>query len=810
MDGSLSDLKVVEYTTGIAGAMCAKALADFGADVVKVEPPSGNRLRHVGPFPEGKPDPETSGMFMYLNANKRGVTLDLSDADARARMNDLLADADFFITDVQPSAADELGLAYDAVGAAHPRLICAYVTPFGNTGPYRDYQSTDLIVWHMGGMGWETPAFAVTDSENEPPLKGRGSQAELLAGWTAAASAMVAFYHSEAYGVGPEVDVSAFEAVANHIRGNFAMLSSDASLLPQNREKSMFRWTWPCKDGYVSMAFIFDHWWQALKKLMGTPDWADKDEYDVLAGRREHIAEIEDGIIEWLRDKTKFDVYETLQSASVPCFPVLNMAEVLDSPHYEARGFFVEQDHPVAGTVKHPGAPIRLGRTPWQLTRPAPTLGQHNDEVFAIARRTQPQPAATPSGASNGARPANKPLAGIRIVDFGWILSVPHCGAWLGSLGAEVVRVESNTRLEIGRTGGLARPANGAPSLNRGALWNGLNYSKHGVTLNIRDPEAKELVKEIVAVSDVVMENFSTGVLNRLGLGYEELRKIRPDLVMLSGSTMGVTGPESASTGFGPNVCSYAGQPFVTGYKGGAPLNQGGNWPDYLVGTIMVVSILSALHHRKKTGEGQYIEAAMAEVISSMLPEAFMDYTMNGVLHQRDGNHDPNMSPHNVYRSLGDDEWLAIAARNDSDWSEICEVIGQPALAADARFATLADRKRNETELDAIVGEWVRPLTSADATTQLQNAGVPAGPVMDVVALVNDPQFVSRGFTIEMEHPETGKLDVTGLPARFSAIPNVPYFHAPLLGQHNDFVFGGILGHLQQRVDELKAANAIY
>ncbi|MAF53367.1 MAG: hypothetical protein CL694_10215 [Chloroflexi bacterium] len=810
MDGTLSDLKVVEYSTGVSGAMCAKALADFGADIIKVEPSEGDASRQIGPFPDEAANPEASGQFIYLNANKKGVTLDLRSPEARQQMGRLLANADIFVTDLSPTAADAFGLSYRALGEAHHRLICTYVTPFGNTGPYKDYQGTDLIVWHMGGMGWETPALAVTDPESEPPLRGRGTQAEQLAGWVAATAAIVAIYHRETYGVGQEVDVSAMEAVANHIRGNFATYSYDISQLPETREQAMFRWVWPCKDGYVSAAFTFDHWWQKLKELMGAPAWADREEFTNLPGRRDHMVEIEERVIEWLSGKTRFELYKDLQTAGVPCFPVLNMAEILDSPHYKSREFFVEQNHPVAGAVKQPGPPFRMSRSPWQIRRPAPALGQHNDEILGGDGPTARRDDAPLQGRAAEARPANKPLQGIRIIDFGWILSVPHCGAWLGTLGAEVIRVESNTRLELGRMPRIGAPADGIPGMNRSALWNGLNYSKLGVTLNIRDPDAKELVKELVAVSDVVMENFATGVLERLGLGYQELRKVKPDLVMLSGSTMGVTGPEREATGFGPNVASYAGQPFLTGYEGGAPQNQGGNWPDYLVGTMMAFGILSALLQRAKTGEGQYIEAAMSEVISSLLPEAFLEYTMNGTLVERIGNHDPNMAPHNVYRSLGEDAWLAIAVRNDDEWRAMCHVLGQPELALEPRFLTLAARKSNESALDEIVQAWTRTLDPTAAMELLQGAGVPAGPVMDVIALMGDPQIASRGFAVEMVHPEVGERTVAGIPARFGAIREPAYFHAPQLGQHNDFVFGNVLGHPPEQVGILKASKAIY
>ena len=765
---ALSGIRVVEYSIGPSGATCAKTFADLGADVLKVEPPEGEPARRLGPFPNDRPDPEASGIFLYLNANKRGVTLDLRHPADRARIHELIGGADVFVTDVQPKQAAALGIDSATVGGLFPRLIRTYVTPFGNTGPYRDWKGTDLIAWHMGGMGWESPAAFVTDPEEHTPLRGRGNMGMYLAGWVAAAGATCALFHRETYGVGQEIDVSAMDAVASHIRGNFATYSYDITRLPESRNKGFFPWIWKTADGYASQTFFLDHWWETLKDMMGRPEWADDESFDTLAGRRDGCGEIEVHVAEWTKHKKRGELYRSLQSSSVPCFPVQTIDEIVESEHYGARGFFVEQEHPVAGAVKQPGPPVRLFGTPWGLRSPAPTLGQHNSEVAESGFRPpdrderssevtdsgfhphpsprieygagslpegegqlkaghvnptdrdergsevaesgfHPHPSPLPEGEGQlkaghvnptdrderGSltlgTPRNRPLQGVRIIDFGWILSVPYAGGWLGSLGAEVIRVESNTRLEPGRSG-LAGAADGIAGVNRSGIWNCLNHSKLGVTLNIRDPEAQELVKELVAVSDVVMENFSTGVLDRLGLGYEELRKVRPDLIMLSGSTMGTVGPNRDSTGFGPNVCSYAGQPSITGYEGGQPQNLGGNWPDYLVGTMMVHSVLSALWHRRKTGEGQRIEIAMAEVVSSMIPEAFMEFTMNGRVAGRIGNHDPHMSPHNVYRCAGDDEWVAIAVQSDEEWGRLCEVMGRlgrsgkAELADDSRF----------------------------------------------------------------------------------------------------------------------------
>jgi crotonobetainyl-CoA:carnitine CoA-transferase CaiB-like acyl-CoA transferase len=248
----------------------------------------------------------------------------------------------------------------------------------------------------------------------------------------------------------------------------------------------------------------------------------------------------------------------------------------------------------------------------------------------------------------------------------------------------------------------------------------------------------------------------------------------------------------------------------VTGYQGGWPQNLGGNWPDYLVGTMMAFGVMSALWHRRRTGEGQQIEVSMSELVSSFIPEAFMEYTMNGQQVDRIGNHDPNMAPHNVYRCQGDDAWVAIAARDDGEWRAICTAIGNPGLGSDPRYATLAARKRNEDELDRTVAEWTAGRSPGEVTEILQGLRVPTGPVMSVIDLMADPHFVERGYAVEMDHPEVGTRTVAGIPARFGAMPELAYYSAPLLGQHNDSVFGELLAHSPERIQQLKLAKSIY
>jgi benzylsuccinate CoA-transferase BbsF subunit len=386
---------------------------------------------------------------------------------------------------------------------------------------------------------------------------------------------------------------------------------------------------------------------------------------------------------------------------------------------------------------------------------------------------------------------------------------VPHCTAWLGTLGAEVIRVESMVRPDLVRMG-LGGGADGVPGVNRSGAFNGLNYSKKSITLNIASNAGRELARTLIATSDVVCENFATGVLDRLGMGYEALRALRPDIIMLSGSTLGTDGPEREATGWGPNVCAYAGLPFISGYTDGPPADLGGIWPDYCIGTMMVFALLSAVHHRRRTGCGQRVEVAMGEVVTAMIPEAVLDYTVNGRQRQRMGNRDLHMAPHDVYPCRGDDCWVAIAVDSDEAWLALCRVMHRPDLAANGAYANAPGRRQHLDELDRAIGDWTRQHTADTVMHALQTAGIAAGPVMTVADLAADPHLRARQFLVEIDHPEVGRRRVAGLPVKFSRMPQLAYSPAPCLGEHNEEVFCGLLQLTKPELRRLQEAQVIY
>jgi crotonobetainyl-CoA:carnitine CoA-transferase CaiB-like acyl-CoA transferase len=386
-DGALSDLKILEYAQFISGPYCAKLMADLGAEVIKIEEPGlGDRARRYGPFPQDIPHPEKSGLFIYINSNKKGITLDLHAATGMKIFKELVKAADILVENNPPGVMRKLGLDYETLKEVNPRLIMASITPFGQTGPYRDYKATELITFHMSGLGYETPGV-VDDCEKEPPLKPAGHQASFLGGVIGALLTLLALRSREASGLGQHIDLSEQESLASFARGAVASRSYGNPAMSRTKSQRPERFRpfmgiITCKGGYVCTIAIEDLHWESLMNLMGNPEWSKEEMCKDRQSRTTHGAVIEPKILEWTAQYTKEELTEMMQKAHIPCFGVADMAGVLSFDQLADRGFFVDIDHPVVGKVKCPGAPFKLSRTSWQLRSPAPLLGQHNEEIF--------------------------------------------------------------------------------------------------------------------------------------------------------------------------------------------------------------------------------------------------------------------------------------------------------------------------------------------------------------------------------------------------------------------------------------------
>jgi benzylsuccinate CoA-transferase BbsF subunit len=346
---------------------------------------------------------------------------------------------------------------------------------------------------------------------------------------------------------------------------------------------------------------------------------------------------------------------------------------------------------------------------------------------------------------------------------------------------------------------------------NAGTAFASLNYGKKSITLNMNEPGAVELAKKLVKMCDVVTENFGGPVLERWGLGYEELKKIKPDIIYYAGSGYGRSGPHRSRPSYAEIIEAYDGSTYLNGYPGGEPATVGVSpWTDATQAMHGAFAIMAALYHRDRTGGGQYIDAAMLEGSANFLGEMVMGYTMNGVLGERMGNRDKIMAPHGCYRCQGNDEWVAIAVGSQAEWQAFVKAIGSPDWAEKAEFKDELGRRQNQDELDRLVEEWTRKYHQYEVMEILQKAGVAAGVSLNVKDLVTDPQLKARRFFVDIEHPVIGRMTLPGLPWRSEGRQKGNYSSPPLLGEHNDYIFGELLGLTNEEIARLKEEKVIY
>jgi benzylsuccinate CoA-transferase BbsF subunit len=399
------------------------------------------------------------------------------------------------------------------------------------------------------------------------------------------------------------------------------------------------------------------------------------------------------------------------------------------------------------------------------------------------------------------------PLDGIRVADFCWAWAGPYGALQFAHLGAEVIRIESNTRMCPTRH--IPPWPNNERGINRSGYFNQYNQGKRSLTLDLKKPEGVALAKKLVAKSDIVIENFAAGIMDKMGLGYDVLRTVKPDIIMIALSGYGATGPEKGYVSYGPPQVALSGMSSLTGYRGGDPGQAGFSYGDPNGGIHGTFSALCALLHRTRTGEGQYIDLSQREACAMLLPEGLMDYAMNGTQPERNGSRDPYMAPHGVFRSKGNDRWVSLAVRNEEEWQRFCAVVGQPSLASDPRFKNLAARKENEDALEQVVTAWTQARTSEEATQRLQQAGIPSYPSLDGKDMLANPHVAARGYFVELEHPEVGKRRHLGIPWKMSLTPCEVQRPAPCMGQDTDYVLETVLGLGQDEIAALQSKEVL-
>jgi len=397
------------------------------------------------------------------------------------------------------------------------------------------------------------------------------------------------------------------------------------------------------------------------------------------------------------------------------------------------------------------------------------------------------------------------PLEGIRVADFCWVWAGPYATMLLAALGAEVIKIEGHKRTDLMRhivNWPLPDPAPAEVPPNQGLAFNSVNLNKKSLTLDLTRPEGVELAKRLVMVSDVVTDNMRAGSMARMGLGYQGLRELRPDIIVLSTSSRGQEGPQKDYAGYAPIHHAIGGGAYLTGYPDDDPCHSTGDI-DLMNATSAAFAVVAALYHRMQTGEGQFVDYSQCEGVTSLIGELLLGYDMNGIVPERTGNTHPCYAPHSLYRCWGVDRWLALEVHSDQEFAVLARVIGQPGLANDTRFADIASRKENEQALDAIIEQWTRARDRDWVVDEMCRAGLAAAPSRNARDLYADPHLRDRQAFLRVDHPELGELELVGAPWKMSD-GEMPANHAPLLGEHNEYVLRELLGLTEAEVAHLR------
>lgn len=812
--GALEGIRVVELGGFVSAPYCARLFADFGAEVVKVEPPTGDPARTWGPFPDDEAHQEKSGLFQFLNTNKAGVTLDVDTPSGRDAFLDLITDADVLIENNPPQLMHDRRLDWETLRSINPDLVMISITPFGQTGPYSSWKAYDLNAFHMSAAG-----HRYCGRPGEPPLEHGTFSADFYGAVTGAAWGLAAVLGRDSVGGGQHVDVSSAEALGatfvggqtiggyaqNHIfdrRSGMGMgLSAPATIMA-------------CRDGHVWMLVLETGQWRALVRAMGDPEWAQLDMFDDMVVRGQNKDLIYSLIGEWAMQHGKMEIMDRAQSEGAPVTAVLTVEEAAALDHLRERGYLVEVDHPVLGVLPTLGAPFKLTKTPGGPITPAPLLGQHDEQVLGRVGGTPGSAAPVPARARPAAKSVEAPtsvgpLHGLRVANFGWVWAGPMVGQTLAFSGAEVYKIESRARIDMSRT--IPPFAEGIRDHNR-SLSHHTGWAGNGsVTLNLKTPEGIELAKEFISHCDVVIENFSPGVMARFGMGYEDLIEVRKDLIMFSMPAAGQTGPLRGIRTYGMSLASLTGLDSITGYVDGPPIPMENAYSDPYNGIFGAYSILVALHHRNRTGVGQHIDYSQHEAIMQLVGPAYMDYVMNGRIGGPLGNRHPlgMAAPHGVFPCTGDDRWISIVVTDDAEWQGLVAATDGATWTADPRFVTHAGRLEHIEELHELIASWTTEHDNEELAAVLQAHGVAAAPVIDVAGLLENPHYRARGTFIEVHHPAGFDETIYGPYVRTSR-SRVSVEPGPVIGRDNEHVFLGLLGMPRDRYDRLVADEVIH
>ena len=804
MSGALDGIRVLDLSTRMAEAT-GKTLADLGAEVIKLEPPGGCAARATPPF-------AADGRSLFWEAwglGKHSVVCDIDSSAGQGQLRALAAGADVLVESFAPGHLAERGLGPHHLAAVNPALVYVSVTPFGIGTPDAEVPMTDLTLSAAGGL------LAMQGDHDRVPTPVGYPETSFLGAMQAAADAVMALSERDRSGLGQHLDSSIQAAVLWSLMSitSYAALGQDFPGRGDDRAEVThpeivpglrMPFIEPCADGYVGMTLVLgEQGNRGMKSLMAwviaegaldrdlvEVDW--ERWLDLLRDQTLTVADAGralDQMLAFIKTKTQAEIQEQAVAGKMLVSPCYTAAHLADDPQLAARDFWVEVD----GAV-HAGPFAKMSATPIAYRHPAPALGQHQELLDGL----DPVPAPDASG-SVWAVPRGALFEGLKVADLSWIAAGPLISKDLANLGATVVRVETEARLDTLRWIPPHLPH--ASPMSAGHPMANMNQSKLGLGLNFTVPEAKAVIDRLVAWADVVVENYTPGTAARLGFGYERVRELNPSVVMLSSCMRGQTGPEARHTGFGLHGACLGGFTAITGWPDRPPHPPWGAYTDFISPRYALSALAAALHHRHRTGQGQYIDMSQIEASIHFLAPLVLEYRDSGKVRTRPGTDCERAAPHGVFRTAGVERFCAVAVETDQQWQALCSVVPD--------LRRVADRWAETATADEVLAAWFAPRDGFEAAQELRAAGVPAYVALRASDFYADPNLVARQFFIELDHGAIGTMTFDGPVTKFSATPARPWRAGPLVGEHTHQVMSEILNFTEAEISTLATTTAL-
>ena len=788
----LAGIRVVDLTVE-RGELCGRVLSDLGADVIRIEPPGGSPSRRMAPI-----DGDHSLFWTFRNCGKRSAVVDPSDEQDRERLHGLIAASDVVIDSAEPETHADPALDAEALYARHPHLIVASITAYGRTGPWAGRDVPNAVVDATGGM-----AFKAGTHEGGPILP-PGNIADDTASFTTVFGILCALWQLQNTGAGQVIDASVNECVAQTTDWSLSNWSRSADAGEPSSERragpGVVYTIIPCADGFVRLIVLSPRQWHSIRSWMGEPDFLQDPELDGFIGR----LMIADAVLNPLYDElfatmTMAEVSEQAQARGIVCTPFLKPDDVLVNPHFESRKTFDHVTINDGRVMKLPSGWFEVDGERCGPTGRPPHVGEHTEDVFASTPERSPVHDPLPKQAPPHKAP---PLKGLRVMDFGHGGVGVECGRMFGEYGADVVKIESRSYIDFIRSvlGGEMSPS-----------FASSNRSKRSLGVNAKTERGVELLRNMARDADIIIENNSTGTIDDMGLGYEVMKAANPDVVMVSSQLMGSRGLWADWFGYGPNTQVTGGLAHLWNYEDyPEPAGNQSIYPDHFAGRVCAVAALANLLGRQRLGVGgAHVEVCQVEQAVSTIGDLLAKESLVPGSVQPRGNHSDHGSPWGLYPCEGDDHWVAICVRNDSEWEALVSLMGSPTWATSPDLADEQGRRARETTVDKKVAEWTRTMPNAEVADKCLAAGVPAGIMHTASSQSVDPHLLARGYLHRMYQPPIGDMIFEGAGFHASAMEGPDIFPAPGLGEHTREVASEWLGLDSDEIESLIADGVL-